>query len=1005
MKQIKGWKSIAIISAVLLITVIVGDFLAHAYSTAINSALGLSTSVIVPLEQSDHDTNYYKSSFGELTAENQANLVQAALAQTVIEMEEGAALLYNANNALPLTNEVNITVFGHASVDPAYQANAAGTKVTNTSLNVVTFLDALLSEGFQVNPTLITALEKGSAHRGNTNSYGVTVPDGSAAGTEENKAFYQNLQSSWATEYNEAAIVMFARSGAESVDLKMQDVDDDGVTPISSLALHQNEKDLLELVRKDFKTVIVILNSPNQMEVGEILPYCDALLYIGFPGHQGFTGVAEILRGLVNPSGRLVDTYAVNSLSAPACVNSGTNTPQFSNSTAIDEAIGADEKATYISFQAEGIYVGYKYYETRYADVVMGKGNANSAVGASNGATNWDYSNEVSFTFGYGLSYTTFSQKIDSVRVGADSITLQATVTNNGSVQGKSVVQVYAQTPYGEYEIKNKVEKSAVSLVGFAKTDLLKAGESQQLTITIDKYLLAGYDYVNAKGYILSGGDYYLGIGNDAHDALNNILAARGYTTADVMTSNGDASKVFLFKQNFDAKKYKLSTNKVKVTNLFDDCNLNYWIGDSAVYLSRNDWSGTYPTKQTTVQATDEMIKILGGDWYTKPTDASGYQSVAALFGSNAGLTLAMMKDVPISDRATWRQFVLQMAIEDLPNATAESFTCPAVGELSPSFLVGDGCDSVGRVYPFKIMVDGEETKVPTIRYCSKPILTGTFNVELYASRGTLMGEEGVWCGLMQVFCVGANMHRTPFGGRNFEYMTEDANLAYLASIPEVRAMEKTGSHAAPKHFTGNDQEFQRTGLVTFFNEQAFREGNLRAFEGSLKVSRAGGLMQSFSRVGLRWASSCYALNTTLLRNEWGWLGNAVTDAAPVSAKYVEGEGFKNHSCEVISSGSTQWCLDGKAGHGKIVLDIAQATDDGALVENMIDAAISWEYSLANSVIINGMERSAKIVQITPWYLIVLDCSIGVLSAILLLSIVVVVVKKKSIKENENSHK
>ena len=326
-----------------------------------------------------------------------------------------------------------------------------------------------------------------------------------------------------------------------------------------------------------------------------------------------------------------------------------------------------------------------------------------------------------------------------------------------------------------------------------------------------------------------------------------------------------------------------------------------------------------------------------------------------------------MMKDVPLEDRETWLQFIHQLQPEDLPYATSESFTSPAVGDLSPAFPVGDGCDSVGGNYPLPVTVNGEEVRVPTARYCSNVILTGTFNSDLYAGRGTMMGEDGLWSGFMINYNVGNDLHRTPFGGRNFEYMSECPTMNYLAAIPQVEAMEKTGSHAAPKHFVGNDQEFYRSGVVTFFNEQAFREGDLRAFEGGVRVANAGGIMQSFERLGLKWASASYALNTVVLRNEWDWHGAIDTDAAPCFGEYVDG-GYLNHAAEVLDAGTQEWCLDGVGGHGGWVLQKAKDTDDGHLLELLTEAAISWEYAISRSGIINGMSSTARVVQITPWW-------------------------------------
>ena len=357
MKRSKLWSGLTSTSAALLVVGLIGQNLAAANASYINTALGTTTTKVVQTGEVG-DTTYFKSQFGDFDdPDAQAAAIAAALEQNVNEMREGAALLRNENNTLPLTNATRISVFGHAAVDPAYQANSAGNKVTNGALNSIDLKTALEAQGFEVNPQLWDGIAAGTATRAQGEApqfgggYSVT---GTATNTEENKAFYQGLANTWANDYKDAAIVVFAREGGEGHDLLMDDVDTDGST-ISSLALHKDERDLLEMVRKDFDKVIVLLNSPYQMEVQDIIPYADSILFIGYPGHQGFTGVAEILKGTVNPSGHLTDTYATDSLSSPAAVNSGTRTPQFANVAEINATIGEDENAEYMSFQAEGI--------------------------------------------------------------------------------------------------------------------------------------------------------------------------------------------------------------------------------------------------------------------------------------------------------------------------------------------------------------------------------------------------------------------------------------------------------------------------------------------------------------------------------------------------------------------------------------------------------------------------------------------------------------------------
>lgn len=980
------WSGLTAIMAILLVVVFVGGQIANDNAQLINSALNIETTKIIKAEgASTQDTMYYKTSVGDktFTAANLENLVAMTLEQNKNEMREGAALLKNDNNALPL-NKGKVSVFGNGAVNPFYQGAAAGTKVNsdpvkgkNQYLNGkfigIDLKEALEAEGFTVNSALWEGIKaadvKTTAQTGNN---------------ELPIEKYTELTSTLTADYKETAIVVFSRVGKEGGDMWMQEEDSVSHKTVSSLALHQSEKDLLEFIKaQGFGKVIVLLNAPNQMETYEIAPLCDSILYIGTPGHQGFVGVAEILSGKVNPSGHIVDTYAKNSLSAPATVNSGTETPTFSNLDCIHDKINGngDQSADYISTQVEGIYIGYKYYETRYADSVIGGRGADSTKGSRDN-TAWKYGNEVDYTFGHGLSYTTFEQKLGSVTydAGKDLYTIKVSVKNTGSVAGKSVVQLYAQTPYGAYEINNKVEKSAVQLVGFAKTKLLKGGDSEEVTITVDRYLLASYDYIQAKGWILSEGDYYFAIGNDAHDALNNMLAAQGYTKADGMDVDGNAAncKKFLTIGSTDTDSYRKGENNVIVTNQFDDIDLNYWIKNSAKYITRNDWENSYPTAKTVVAATDEMITKLGNKTYTKPQNATSYKEEAAKFGKDSGLTLGTMKDVPF-ESGLWYDFIYQINIEDLPAATVESFTCPAVGTLSPSFKVGDGDDSVGgtisiykesgTIYPKDENDKDTTVKFATIRYCGKPILTGTFNVDLYTGRGHCMGEEALWSRLMINYNIGGDLHRTPFGGRSFEYCSEDSYMTYLVSIPEVLAMEACGTHAGSKHFCNNDQETYREGVAVMTTEQAFRETNLRAFEGAIRVAKEGGLMQSFARVGLTWTSYSYALNTQVLRNEWGWKqGSIDTDAAPMRKVEAEGTGLKFHSAEGFVAGTTQWCLDSVTGHGASALKIAQDTDDGYLIQKMVESAHVWLYQISRSNLVNGFASGDKVVQVTPWW-------------------------------------
>lgn len=1012
----KLWLGLTAAIAFLLVILICATMIAMDNAAIINNALNISTSRIVnpgdpdypdDRESSEIDSEYFKSEFGELNEANQKKLIEAAWEQNVNEMKEGAALLKNdevdGKPALPLAKTDSVSLFGHASVDPLFAGVSAGSR-PNAGYNPTLF-DAMKDDGFSVNEELYNVLKNTGTTRGEKGFWGIYTY-GSALDSEDPISVYTDeVKATWADDYNDAAIVMFARQGGEHEDMNMYDMHAytdqerdydyrnstrDGRQ--SSMALIPQEKDLLGMLKEEksagrLKKIIVLLNTSSQMEVDWLDEYdVDACMFVGALGAQGARGVSSILSGETNPSGHLVDTYAVDSRSAPACVNSFENTPTYTNYEEIEEYTQENTQdqwvnkgsGAYLSFQAESIYIGYKYYETRYEDSVFSRGNASSAKGASRGASEWSYENEVVYPFGYGLSYTTFDQQLEGVRYDPDTDTykVEVTVTNTGKVAGKSVVQVYAQTPYGDYEKANKVEKSAVQLVGFGKTDILDPGEPQTLTVDVDRYLLASYDYVGAKGYILSEGTYYLAIGDNAHDALNNIIRAKdgditGLVAVGGGSAAGDADKVWTFESGLDTQAYRLSSEGVVVTNRFDDCDLNYWVEDAGTYLSRSDWDATYPTAPTTVEATREMMDVLRGEYYVKPEGSPTLAEATADFGKSAEISFVTMKDIAWDDDIAWTAFLKQMTLEDLLTVVnCQGGRQPIQSVNLPETKVGDGCDGIGARLPYAYEdTTGkwgsgriEEGRMTTTRYASKTILTGTFNHDLYKRRGELMGEEGLWTNCTENWGVGANLHRTPFNGRAFEYMSEDANMNFMAAIPEVIAMEKKGMLAGVKHFAGNDQEWQRTGVSTFFNEQAFREGALRGFEGAIRVAKATSLMQAFNRIGLRFASSCPALNIDVCDNEWGFEGHKETDATS-----SQEHGYLSHYATMLASGTDTFCYNTIA--SKILLAQLQETDDGNFVEQyVLRAGKNFFYAMSRSNAVNGLTSDSIILKVTPWW-------------------------------------
>jgi beta-glucosidase len=938
------------------------------YQGSINKALNAQTSRVINKTETNEDTDYFKSGFGERNPENLQKVISAAYAQCVSEEEEGAVLFYNDHSALPLTEgEKRVTLFGHAVAQPLYRGTSAGSYAFNGPY-VKTLHDALTDEGFAINETLFEAYKSSSTSRSNNNT-GKAFALG-----EEKPAFYtETLKNSYASDFHDAAIVMLARQGGEGNELRM-----DIGNGTSQLALQPEEISLLEMIRDAgvFKKTIVLLNSPWAMEVGSLASYgVQACLWIGAPGLKGFTGVAKILTGEVSPSGRLTDTYVASALSAPSCVNGSYHAQTWVNAQEVDDAL-SDSKfnTSYYDAEEEGIYIGYKYYETRYEDEVLKRYNATGSNGSSF-AHAWDYAEEVLYPFGYGLSYTSFQEELLGVSYSDHLYKVKVRVTNTGSAAGKHAVLLYAQTPYGKYEIDNKVEKSAVQFVGFAKTGLLAAGESEETEIDVDEYLLASYDYTALKGYYLSAGDYYLALGSDAHEALNSILAAKGVSglfDQDGKSVSGDSRLAYHFRKNsLDSVSYRTSSAGKEVTDLFADCDANYWSPGSMTYLSRSDWNGTYPVTPVQLTCTPAMQIVLGGDTYQKPSDAPSVSSF--IQGEPANLSLVMMKGLDYSD-PMWEKYLNQFSIEELASQVSDSFGTEAVNSAGkPAVSTGDGPDGIG---PNDLSDHFDKNKYGDDRevccYTCQLVLASSFNRDLLHSRGELMGEEAGYMGFMAVWCPGGNLHRTPFGGRNFEYYSEDGTVGYLMAPEEVKGMEERGVHAGMKHLAGNDQELYREGISCFFNEQAFREGPLRSFEGALTKGKgnAHALMQSFNRLGVCWASASYPLCTSLVRGEWGFEGLEETDA-------IIGSSYRMHFSTTLSAGTDIYCFDfGKASSPYLVKAI-QDNDDGYLLSSLRRAVKNNCYCTANSVGVNGLSSSSVIVPVTPWWQILLFCLIG----------------------------
>lgn len=654
------------------------------------------------------------------------------------------------------------------------------------------------------------------------------------------------------------------------------------------------ELEILDYLNEHFDTVILVVNSNAALELGWIKDYSSIKAVIGAP--DGLQALPGILTGTINPSGRTVDTFAADALASPAAQN-------FGDYLYFDES-GNPTKYNYVSY-AEGIYVGYKYYETRYEDVVMGTGNAG----------NYDYSAEVVYPFGHGLSYTTFEWSNFKTNWSGDTCTVSVNVANTGSVAGKDVVEIYVQSPYTDYDKQNGVEKASVTLVGYAKTGELAPGASETVTVTFEKEQLKAYDANNTKTYILDAGDYYITAATDAHAAVNNVLSAKGYTIANGMTENGDTAFVDTYTVSaLDSTTYSVdSYSGYPITNLFDDAKGEF------TYLTRSDWVGTFPVHDgepsNIVSTWGGEINGSDGVAYTwkktanaaliaqldafdsgSPIDPASITDTP-VYGAKNGLTLIQMRGLDFDD-PQWDALLDQLTEEDYYNTIGLSgYGIEFIESINKPFTI-DADTAAGLIY-------GGTGKM----FPNSMTLAQTWNPELALEFGTMLGNEALLGGCNGWYAPSMNIHRTPFSGRNGEYYSEDAFLSGTVASNAVYGAATKGLYAYIKHFAFNDQENHRGdregqfSIATWLNEQSAREIYLKPFEMCMKVGdvelnyvesdgnggyrnatrairAAMGVMTAFNRIGATWTGGSYSLMTGILRNEWGFNGIVMTDNA-----------------------------------------------------------------------------------------------------------------------------
>lgn len=912
------------IAIILAAATAIGNVYANKYSDLISVYFNQPTSKVVSAinETTEHFTSDYAS-------DDEREQALADMGTTILR--EGVTLLKNENGTLPLEATSKISVFGQDSVDSVYGGGGAGSIDTSKAQSL---MDAFEQAGFDVNPTLTEFYTTGAGkdyRKTSTDAYG----KGTFAVNEvPASAYTDDVEKSFAS-YNDAAIVVIGRSGSESQDLPTDKL----ASGYTYLQLDDDERAMLKMASDNFDKVVVLLNTQNPMELADLEDdSIDAVMWIGSLGQTGAGGVAEALNGTVNPSGHLPDTYAYDLKSAPSSANFG--------SYAIVN--GTDRFTSSYMAYAEGIYVGYRYYETRYEDVVLG----------NEARSNYDYTKQVAYPFGYGLSYTDFTWSDYSMKKADGGFDISVKVTNTGKTAGKDVVQLYMQSPYTDYDKANGIEKASVELVGYAKTDTLKAGASETVTVHVDQESMKTYDSAGEGTYIMDAGDYYLAAGTDAHNALNNILAAKGKTTADGMTENGNAAlaaKHTVHSQDNTTYAKSAATDE-KISNQFDDVDLTTY-DNSFTYLSRSDWTGSWPAtyadgKWTASQKFLDALTIdtAQSEPEQKPTTDTDNPSYGKLNAS-------MLMDTDYADES-WSALIGQMSVKELDQLVRiGGYATKSVSSTQlPATTDKDGPAGISST-----LVGGESG----MGYPSEIVIAATWNSDLAESFGKAIGEDSLALKVAVWYGPACNIHRNPYGGRAFEYFSEDSYLSGAMCAKVVAGAGSKGVVSTVKHFALNDQETNRMGGAIFANEQTIRQLYLRPFEMSVRDGGATAMMASMNRIGSRWTGGHKGLMTNTLRGEWGFNGFVVTDQASYSVFAYE------DLREGLEAGTDLW-LNTDAGLWKLPDD--DMTD--GVIANMQRAAHNISYAISRSNAMNGLSANSKIVKVTPlwrWGVYALD--------------------------------
>ena len=907
----------------------------------------------------DWDTDYSPAAYDS----HDAAMADASLLVEEIE-GEGVVLTKNEGAALPLASGSRVTLLGRYGADPIYGGSGSGSTDTSTAIDAYA---GLTNAGFVVNDTAYSMFKDYAATAGKANIVMDLPQDSFYTIGEMPVGDYSAAATSSFSEYNDAAIVVIGRAGGEGGDLTQDMLDitnPDNVDPRAQagehqLELNQDEKAMIALAKESFETVVIVVNSSTTLELGDVQADSgvDAVVLIGSPGQSGYNAVGKVLSGEINPSGKTVDLWSSDFTADPTYVNFGNE--EYSN---IDSPNGTGYFVEY----EEGIYVGYRYYETAAVEGFI------------------DYDDAVVYPFGYGLSYTDFSWEVTGQELGGvdGEISVDVDVTNNGDVAGKDVVELYFSAPY----TAGGIEKSSVVLGDFAKTGIIEPGATETVTVTFAVEDMASYDYKDNKAYVLDEGDYQILVQSDSHTLAEGVEPI-AYEVNDTKVYSGDSHR---------------ASDEVATTNVFDDVNEHFVDEEEdgkILNFSRADFAGTFPTEPTDDdrEASDDIV--AGFEAYDAEAAAEENADVEMpSTGETNGVQLIDLRGRAYDDEL-WDVLLDELTTEEISakilngaynTAAIESVVKPATVDLDgpagfSSFL---NDDYKGTAYP------------------SAVVIAQTWSEEIANKMGAMIGEEALTLGANGWYAPALNIHRSPFAGRNFEYYSEDPLLSGVLAREVSNGALSKGVYTTLKHFAMNDQETNRVnnGIATWANEQAIREVYLKAFEipvkevsgelqyisddnGTLSTATIGqtGIMSSFNRIGSTWAGGSHALMTDVLRSEWGFEGFVITDFNLYGYMYPD-QGIAAGSDHMLTFEPFKVIEDDKSAYA---------------VDNLRTVAHNIMYTVVNSNAMNGIAPAGQISYTPPTWRFV-QIAIDVVLGLAIIGLTLMVILRVRRKETES---